>query len=136
MEPQHFSAPQIPEASDEEVKAFIARFYPHLVEAPKVRSLSVKEAVAQQAKIASGELNAEEMMANDLIGIMVQGGMTLDIMRMQADATPWPGAFTNVNLKERERVARRVEETRRHNENPTPGIRNLVRRQFGLPERE
>lgn len=134
MEPQNFGTPQIPMADDNEVKNFIARFFPHLVEAPKVRALSVKEALKEQAKIATGELKAEEMMANDIIGIMIQGGLTLDIMRLQASAKPWPGQFADIQKQEREQVVRQVKENQQHNKNPTPGLRNLVRRQFGLPE--
>ena len=135
MEPQNFGPPQIPIADDNETKNFIARFFPHLIESPKVRALSVKEALKEQSKIASGEIKAEELMANDILGIMAQGGLTLEIMKLQADAKPWPGQNADINRQERDRVTRQVEETQRRNENPTPGIRNLVRRQFGLREK-
>jgi len=134
MDPQHHAPPQIPIADDNETKNFIARFFPHLIESPKVRALSVREALKEQSKIASGEIKAEELMANDILGIMAQGGLTLEIMKLQADAKPWPGQNTDINQQERDRVTRQVEETQRRNENPTPGIRNLVRRQFGLPK--
>jgi len=123
-------------ANEEETKAFIARFYPHLVEAPQVRALTVKDALKEQAKIASGELKAEEMMANDIIGIMIQGGLTPEIMRLQSGATPWPGTTAEAQEQERAQVTQKLRETQEINKNPTPSLRNMVRRQFGLPPKE
>ena len=136
MDSQNIPSKQIPVANDEEVRNFIARFYPHLVEAPQVRALTVKEALQEQAKIASGELSAEEMMTNDIMGIMIQGGLTPDIMRLQAEAKPWPGTTAEAQEQERDQITHRVRETQEINKNPTPSLRNMVRRQFGLPPKE
>lgn len=120
-------------ATREEEVAFTRRFFPHLCERPKRRSVSVRKAIEDQYNqaITGPEASAKALGKEMIVGLLEQG-WNPGIAVMQAQAR----SFTKRPQLVMPDFTKPTPTPVITNKNPTPGLRNMVRRQFGLPPDE